>query len=56
MAKKIKQALLNINQNPQLVQKLKQNRWKYYGFVEKNDAFYDSVRHVRDTLKETPVQ
>ncbi len=55
MAKKIKQALLNINHDPKLVQKLKQSSWKYHGFVEKNNAFYDSVRQVQDTLKEPPV-
>jgi phosphate/phosphite/phosphonate ABC transporter binding protein len=51
LREKIKHKLLTAYQQPQLRRALTVSRWKYSGFIKKNDAFYNRVRIVRDTLE-----
>lgn len=51
LREKIRHTILSIEKHPLLLQQLKTSHWKYSGFSAKGDAFYNGVRHVRDTLK-----
>ncbi|MFT4924700.1 MAG: phosphonate transport system substrate-binding protein [Phenylobacterium sp.] len=49
----LKAKILSLNQHPDAVEALRNSQWKYSGFIDKGDGFYDSVRAVQQTLKPT---
>jgi len=53
LQQRITQKIKDIQLRPDLLQRLKKSQWRYSGFINKDDRFYDSVRQVRDTLQGT---